>query len=146
MRPSIRPLFELLTVFALCAGAAVPTTTWAHTAFATSDTLPSFTFVGKARTSQEAETSAMALCDSEMRAGGFVPACRIFARGSGPGWYAASCGQLGCGVSYGQASLREAQEVAVEQCFKMQKFCKNNLTAYGEDLNVAPKKTAGTKK
>ena len=146
MRPSIRPLFKLLTVYALCAGAAVPTTTWAHTAFATSDTLRSFAFVGKARNSQEADASAMALCDSEMRAGGFVPACRIFARGSGPGWYAASCGQLGCGVSYDQPSLRDAQELAVDQCFKMQKFCKTNLTAYGEDLNVPPKKTAGTKK
>jgi hypothetical protein len=88
----------------------------------------------------------MALCDSEMRAGGYVPVCSVYGRAADPGWYAVVCGQLGCGTSYGQNTLREAQQVAASECFKVQTVCSTHVTAYGEDLYAPSKKASGTKK
>lgn len=142
----IRRLTKFFTALSILAVAAAPHAAFAHTSMAVSDTHKSIAFVGNSVWADQADIDALALCDVEMRKVGIAPACRIFARTDDLGWYAVVCGELGCGASTGQRTLKEAQAKAYDRCYEMQKFCFNFLTASGLVEIKPQKKTPGAKK
>lgn len=138
-QPPVRRLTKFLTALSILAVANAPLMASAYTSMAVSDTHKSIAFVGNSAWAEQADIDALALCDVEMRKVGIAPACRIFARTDVLGWYAVVCGELGCGASMGQRTLKEAQEKAYESCYEIQKFCFTSLTASGK-VEITPQK------